>query len=119
MATHNELGKLGEKIAIDHLKKKGYFILEQNWYYQKSEVDIIAQKGNLLVAIEVKTRTSASLGDPQDFVNRKKIILLTKAIDHYVNSRALDVEVRFDIIAILKQKGNIDLEHLEDAFYHF
>jgi len=119
MAKHNELGKLGEELAITHLKKNGYTILDHNWYYQKAEVDIIARKDNILAVVEVKTRTSSLLGEPQDFINHKKIKLLVTAIDHYVQSRTLDVEVRFDIIAILKSEGKISLKHLKDAFYHF
>ena len=58
-------------------------------------------------------------GNPQDFVNPKKIKLLVSAIDAYVTSKDLEVEVRFDIIAILKEKNEFKIEHLEDAFLHF
>jgi putative endonuclease len=119
MATHNELGKRGEALAISYLKKAGYTIRDQNWYFQKAEVDIIAQKGDVLAVVEVKTRTSPAYGAPQDFVNHKKIRLLVSAIDHYVQLHKLDVEVRFDIIAILKTGGKFEIEHLKDAFLHF
>ena len=119
MAQHNELGKKGEKIAIAFMEKKGYIIRDVNWYYQKAEVDIIAQKGNTLAVVEVKTRSSIDFGDPQDFVNTKKIKLLVTAIDEYVNSKNLDVEVRFDIIAVVKEGKQFTIEHLKDAFYHF
>ena len=68
MAEHNELGKLGEELAVDFLQKNGYEILETNWVFQKAEIDIIAQKDNILVAVEVKTRSSIDFGLPQDFV---------------------------------------------------
>ncbi len=119
MAQHNQLGKEGEQLATDFLIKKGYAILERNWYYQKAEVDIIAQIKNTLAVIEVKTRSTLAFGDPQDAVQSKKIKLLTKAIDYYVEANDLDVEVRFDIIAIVKNKQGVQLEHLEDAFFHF
>ena len=74
MAEHNELGKIGEQLAIDYLLKNGYKIRERNYRYLKAEVDIIALKENTLVAVEVKTRTSNYFGNPEDFVTKKKII---------------------------------------------
>ena len=100
MAEHNELGKLGEEMAVEFLQKEGYAILETNWTFQKAEIDIIAKKGDILAIIEVKTRSSLDFGLPQDFVKPKKIQLLIKAVDAFVNERNLDIEVRFDIIAI-------------------
>lgn len=119
MAQHNELGKQGEKIAQDFLLKNGYQILETNWRFQKAEVDIIALKDEVLVAIEVKTRTSEHYGKPEIFVNQKKIRLLVGAIDHYVQENDMDVEVRFDIISIIKNQYAEKIEHLENAFIWF
>jgi putative endonuclease len=119
MAQHNELGKRGEEMAVAHLLTTGYEIVARNFIYQKAEVDIIAQKGNILAVVEVKTRSTPDFGDPQDFVKKKQINQLVKAIDYFVNEHNLDVEVRFDIIAIIKNKAGTRLEHLEDAFLHF
>ncbi|MFM2265853.1 MAG: hypothetical protein RLZ77_1273 [Bacteroidota bacterium] len=124
MAAHNELGKLGEELAVELLLQKGYSILHTNWTFQKAEVDILAQLGSTLAVVEVKTRSSVHFGDPQDFVTPKKIQLLVKAVSAYVEQENLDVEVRFDIIAITLPKSNNrhekpSLEHLENAFYHF
>jgi len=119
MAQHNELGKEGEKIAVDFLIKKGYKILETNYRYLKAEIDIIAQKGQILAAIEVKTRSSDYFQDPQDAVNAKKIKLMVSAMDYYVVQKDVDLEVRFDIVAILHQKNNIEITHLKDAFLYF
>ena len=119
MADHNDLGKLGEELAVEFLRKEGYEILETNWTFQKAEVDIIAQKENTLAIVEVKTRSSLDFGLPQDFVKTKKIQLLVKAVNEYVITNDLDVEVRFDIIAIHKEGKSFAMEHLIDAFYHF
>lgn len=119
MAQHNELGKLGEELAVAFLIKKGYKIKAKNWRYLKAEVDIIVQKENTLIAVEVKTRTSDYFGDPQDFITKKKIKLLVMAMNEYVISKDLNVEVRFDIIAILKNKKETKIEHLKNAFLHF
>ena len=119
MAEHNELGKLGEEMAVEYLQKEGYTILETNWTYQKAEIDILAQKENTLAVVEVKTRSSLEFGLPQDFVKPKKIQLLVKAVNAFVSKRDLDIEVRFDIIAIHKEGKSFVIEHLTDAFYHF
>ncbi|UZO81938.1 YraN family protein [Aquimarina sp. ERC-38] len=119
MAEHYDLGKEGEKLARDYLVKKGYAILEINYRHLKAEVDIIARKGDILVAVEVKTRSTADFGNPQDFVKPKQIQRLVKAVNHYVHLKDLDVEVRFDIVSIIKNRLGTRIEHLEDAFYHF
>jgi putative endonuclease len=119
MADHNQLGKQGEKLAVEFLQNNGYEILETNWTFQKAEVDVIAKKEDVLAIVEVKTRSSIDFGLPQDFVKPKKIQLLVKAVDEYVTQNDLDVSVRFDIIAIQKNGNEFIIEHLEDAFHHF
>jgi putative endonuclease len=119
MAEHNELGKLGEELAVAFLQKNGYKILETNWTFQKAEIDIIAKKENILAIVEVKTRSSLDFGLPQDAVKPKKIQLLVKAVNEYVVSNDLEMDVRFDIIALHKDGKKFVIEHLEDAFYYF
>ena len=119
MADHNDLGNAGEQFAIEYLQKNGYLILEKNYRFLKAEVDVIAEKENALIAIEVKTRSTDYFGDPQDFINQKKIKLLVSAMDNYVVEKDLDVDVQFDIVAIIKQKNAFQIKHLKDAFLHF
>ena len=119
MAGHNELGKKGEQLAVDLLISKGYIIVERNYRFDKAEVDIIAQKNEILAIVEVKTRSTSDFGNPQDFVKPKQIKNLVKAVDEYVTVNALDVEIRFDIIAIVKEGKDYKIEHLNDAFYYF
>ena len=119
MAQHNELGKKGEQLAVNFLLKKGYTIVERNYRFDKAEVDIMAQLKDTLAIVEVKTRSTTDFGNPQDFVKPKQIQRLVKAVDQYVTVNSLDVEVRFDIIAIIKENNSFNIEHLENAFYHF
>lgn len=119
MAIHNDLGKQGEALAVDYLQKNGYTICATNWRYLKAEIDIIAQKGNTLAIVEVKTRTINSVSTPEEAVNQKKIQLLVTAADTYVVENNLDVDVRFDIIAVLKNKNAFSIEHTEEAFLFF
>ena len=71
------------------------------------------------MVVEVKTRNSDFFGDPQEFVTPSKIKLLVKAANEYIISNDLDMEVRFDIIAVIKNKMIEKIEHFENAFYHF
>lgn len=119
MAQHNELGKKGEQLAVDFLLQHGYTIVDRNYRFSKAEVDIIAKKDGILAIIEVKTRSTKEFGNPQDFVKPKQIQRLVKAVDEYVTVNDLDVDIRFDIIAIVKQDNSYYIEHLENAFYHF
>ena len=119
MGTHNEFGKEGEKIAVDYLQEHGYTIKHRNFRYLKSEIDIIAQKGSILAVIEVRARSNDQIISIADTITPKKIKLLVMGADHYVTERELDVEVRFDIITILKNRKVFKIDHLKDAFYHF
>tara|TARA_R110000744_G_scaffold81716_3_gene160434 strand:- start:1203 stop:1562 length:360 start_codon:yes stop_codon:yes gene_type:complete len=119
MGKHNEFGKEGEQIAVDFLKKNGYTITYKNYRYLQAEIDIIARKGDILAIVEVRSRSSDFIENIAETVTAKKIKLLVMAADHYITDNNLDVEVRFDIITILKNKSKFELEHLESAFYHF
>ena len=119
MAEHNKLGSLGEEMAEDFLLKKNYEIKERNWRYHKAEVDIIAETDEYIVAVEVKTRSSDDFGNPQDFVDKKKIKLLIEAMNAYVQQYDIDKEVRLDIIALTKLETGFHIEHLEDAVFYF
>ncbi|HLS11221.1 MAG TPA: YraN family protein [Flavobacteriaceae bacterium] len=119
MAKHNELGEIGEEMAVEYLSDKGYVILERNYRFDRAEVDIIAQDNEQIVIVEVKTRTSDFFGDPQEFVSPGKIKQLVKVADHYLISKEIDRETRFDIVAILVNKKEQSIEHFIDAFYHF
>jgi putative endonuclease len=119
MASHNELGELGEKLAAAHLQKNGYEIVERNYRFQKAEVDIIAKKDNMMICVEVKTRNSDYFGDPQSFVTPAKIKKIVKAMNHYLIENDIALETRFDIIAVLKNNTTEKITHYENAFYHF
>ncbi len=119
MGKHNEFGKEGEQIAVDFLIKNGYKIRYQNYRYLKSEIDIIAQKEDVLAIVEVRARSNDQIISIADTITTKKIKLLVLGADHYVTENRLEVEVRFDVITILKNKRIFRIEHLESAFYHF
>lgn len=118
-AAHYRLGEEGEAAAKRYLAGCGYRIVQANYRYQKAEVDLIALQGETVVFIEVKTRSSGYFGAPQDFVTRKKKRLLIQAADAFMESKNWDREVRFDVVAILKNQGSYQIKHIEGAFETF
>lgn len=117
MATHNETGIRGEDLATDYLQNKGYTIHCRNFRYQHAEIDLIVEKNQTLIFIEVKTRKWAYFGLPETFVNPTKVRLVKKAAEHYIFSQDWKFDVRFDIISILvHEKDKHSIHHIEDAF---
>ncbi|MFO7842957.1 MAG: YraN family protein [Bacteroidales bacterium] len=116
MADHNKLGKKGEEIALKYLKSNQYTIKETNWRFRKNEIDIIAEKDNLLVVVEVKTRTSEYFENPKEAVTRKKQKFIIQAADAYVQENKIDMETQFDIVAVTIINGQTNIEHIQDAF---
>ena len=118
MAKHLETGKKGEDLAVKFLHEKGYKILETNWRFRRSEVDIIAKDGAILVFVEVKTRSYDYFGKPASFVSARKKVLLQDAASAYMHEINHTWEIRFDIIGILKPSAkNMEINHYEDAFF--
>ncbi|GAB1403454.1 MAG: YraN family protein [Lentimicrobiaceae bacterium] len=117
MAEHNDLGKLGEEIAVSYLRENGYQIKETNWRFGKDEIDIIAVKNKMLVVFEVKTRRSAAFGEPEIFVTAQKQRFLIRATQVYLERYKIDSEARFDIISIVIDNSKPIIKHIADAFY--
>jgi putative endonuclease len=112
-----KLGNDGELLAREHLRRQGYQIIATNWRYRKYEIDIISRKGDTMVFIEVKTRKNNIFGEPEVFVTKKKQNFLIAAANEYLIQHQIDLEARFDVIAIVSQNNNQVVNHLEDAFY--
>ena len=114
--TQQELGIYGERLAQRHLEKEGYTIRTTNYRFIKNEIDIVAEKDDRLIVIEVKTRQTAEIGEPWMAVTRKKQRQIIACADHYVQTRQIDKDVRFDIISIVHNNYRTELEHIVDAF---
>ncbi|MBP5307114.1 MAG: YraN family protein [Paludibacteraceae bacterium] len=117
MADRNALGVRGEEYAREYLKAQRYVIREANWRWKEKEIDIIAQKGDVLVIVEVKTRSSLDYGRPEDAVDDRKIRFLTAAANAYIRRCHLNLSVRFDILSLVKNGDGFDLNHIKDAFF--
>lgn len=117
MVKHIETGQYGEDVAVKHLREEGYDILERNYRFSKAEIDIIAKEKEVLVFIEVKTRSYNYYGEPEEFVTPQKETLMLDAAYHYMEQINHEWEIRFDIISVLmKDKGNYKLKHFKDTF---
>jgi putative endonuclease len=117
MTNHIDIGKIGEQIAQEYLVNKKYEILETNWTHGHKEIDIIAKYEKQLVIVEVKCRNFSPLELPQNAVNRQKQRDLISAADAYVKKHDIDLEVRFDIVAVVLRGEKHEIDHIEDAFY--
>lgn len=113
MYKRHVIGKTGEDIAEEYLAKKGYKIIERNFYCKTGEIDIIALKDEYLVFIEVKTRTSNNYGTPSEAVTKKKLENLYRTARFYVYTRNLQNEfIRFDAIEVYIQNTNYKINHI-------
>jgi len=113
-----ELGDVGEKLARDFLKKKGYKIRDTNFRCREGEIDIIAQKKDCLVFVEVRTRTGSGFGSPEESVTfAKKEKLITSALTYLNSHKDLPESWRIDFIAVeLDQNGKTTrIELIENA----
>ena len=117
MAKKQSLGKMGEDLAAQYLIDKGYEILERNWRAYRKEIDIIAIDGKDIVFVEVKTRQDDEFGSPEMAVNRQKRAHIYAAASAYYYEHKIELDVRFDIIAILYRDGKPEINHIVDAFH--
>jgi putative endonuclease len=121
MAQHNVIiGKWGEGIANRHLVDLGYQIISTNHRTPYGEIDIIASEGTTLVFIEVKTRTSKSLGNPEGSVTPRKQQHILNSAQHYLATLEQPCDDwRVDVVAITGKPGNsrIDIQVFKNALY--
>ena len=116
MAIHNQLGKSGEEYAAEYLMSRGYIIRDVNWVSGRHELDIVAFHNDMMVVIEVKTRSNVDWAYPEEAITNKKIRNTILATEAYIRMFDLDVDVRFDVISIVGKEPPFEIEHIEDAF---
>lgn len=116
MAKHNELGLIGEKRAQEFLVSKGYKIRTTNYHAGKLEIDIIAEKDDWLVIVEVRTRSTDTFVAPEETIDLRKIKNLVNAAGSYIKRYNWLGETRFDVISVMPDGDDFKVEHIEDAF---
>ncbi|MBT9394145.1 YraN family protein [Hymenobacter sp. NST-14] len=114
----HELGHAGEDAALHYLLGRGYELLHRNYRYRRAEVDLIMRLGPaLLVFVEIKARSSAQYGHPEEFVTERKRQLLRLTAEHLQETLNWSGDIRFDILALTPAAAGLRIEHFEDAFY--
>jgi putative endonuclease len=116
-STHQR-GREGEALAAAYLESKEYTILEQNYFFERAEVDIVAYDGTAIVFVEVKMRKNTTFGDPAESITENKKKLIFKAAEAWLYERKMDgYPVRFDVIGIVQSQNEApDIRHFEHAF---
>ena len=111
------LGKFGEFLAERFLRQKGYRILERNFKCRLGEIDLVAKEGGELVFVEVKSRSGAAFGLPQEQISLRKQRKLGRLAQFYMKRRRGDVPARIDVVAVLTdQKGHVlSVDHITHA----
>ena len=111
------LGALGEDLAVEHLRRRGYRIVERNYRCRLGEIDCVAIHGRTLVFLEVKTRASDAFGGPLEAVDARKRRRLTRLAQYYVREKGVEgVAQRFDVVAVWMEGGRPRVEVYENAF---
>lgn len=116
--NRTEVGQMGERLACEYLDREGYTVHERNWRCMGGEIDIIAERNDQLMMIEVKTRRSRSFGSGEDAVTARKLARLERCAMAYLETHAmLDRSWQVDVIAVdLSPQGELlRLSHLEDV----
>lgn len=121
------IGEIGENEAVKYLKKKGYQIINRNYQNQRGkrvgEIDVIAQKGEKLFFVEVKTRVlkNSKVVLPEENITREKLFKLQRIAQNYIRENDFwDKEYQFDAISVIlgdEDNAVLDLKHLESIFY--
>lgn len=114
--NRRNIGRTGEEQAAAYLRQMGFTILERNFWTPFGEVDIIAEKEDVVVYVEVKYRSTNNYGDPLEAVNKKKQRQISRVANyHYASyTREKECSCRFDVIGIY---GDGAIRHIENAFY--
>lgn len=116
--SNRQRGNEAEELACAYLESKGWTILERNYFFERSEVDIVAYDQKVIVFVEVKMRTSAKFGRPVDSIDDEKVKHVYKASEAWLYERKMEGSpVRYDVVGILQEKGVApSFNHIEDAF---
>ena len=114
----HDLGQAGEAAAAEYLQGKGFEVLARGYRHGRAEVDLVLRRGNeLLLFVEVKTRSGSRFGTPETFVSKRKMELFRLAATHLQEELDWRGDIRFDIIALTLRSQGFRVEHFEDAFY--
>jgi putative endonuclease len=115
---HLELGRRGEEAAARYLAGLGFRILQRRFRTRSGEIDLVAEEGETLAFIEVKTRSSSVCGSPAEAVDRRKQARLRRAAETYLaRTGQYEAACRFDVVEVWDDPdGECRIDHIRDAF---
>lgn len=117
--TRKDKGKAAEEAAASYLEQAGWRIVERNWSCRSGELDIIAEQGEILLFVEVRSRSGIGYGMPAESIDGRKIQQVRRTAEVYLHRFGIsDRQIRFDAVAVMLGR-NLEirsLEHIEDAF---
>ena len=115
--ARRQFGHLGEELACNALRQRGYEILERGYRTRAGELDIVAKEGEYFVFVEVKARQDDSFGEPEEAVTlRKQEKLVWMATDYLARNGLTDVPCRFDVVGINTETSPPSVTIIADAF---
>lgn len=122
MKSTTEKGRFAEDIACRFLESNGYTILDRNYRFLGSEVDIVAFIENEIVFVEVRSKQSSKFGHPEETVSKSKQKAIIQAAEAWLYERRMEgARIRFDVLAILTDYSadtNQVVEHFRNAFWY-
>ena len=111
-----EVGRAGEEVAKKYLEDKGYKIIEQNYRTKYAEIDLVAQRDNVLILVEVRTKTDEKFGAPEETINKRKMRKLQMSALAYTSRIKWQGRYQIDAICLILDKNNNSkrLNHYEN-----
>lgn len=118
MSDEMKTGFQGENLAAQFLMEKGFEVVQRNYRFNKGEIDLIVQKGDWVIFVEVKTRTSTAYGEPEEILGEIKARKIYEAAEDYIFRFDWQGHVRFDVISVKLSDDYqkvLEIMHFEDA----
>ena len=117
ITTRRAAGDEAEQLTVEHLEREGYVIRDRNVLCRRGELDVVAQKGNVLAFVEVRMKSTAFWGDPSQtvtFAKQRKVVLA--AHEYCQRNRLFARVIRFDVASVVGKGREGHVEHIVDAF---
>lgn len=114
MTDKKQTGDIGENLAADYFVERGFRVVARNYRWKHAEIDLIVQRDDWLIFVEVKTRRSSAWGEPESFVDSAKRKLIYDAAEEYIYKTDWQGNIRFDVVSV-KTTVPPEITHFEDA----
>jgi putative endonuclease len=113
--TTKQIGHAAEQMAAEFLERQGYKVLSKNYRYRRSEIDLIVQKGTMVIFVEVKYRSNSTYGHPETFVSNSQISRIGQAATAFMEKNGLESMMRYDVVSVSLAGATPVIRHFTDA----